>query len=168
MSGAEEHGELRELAAGLEREREELGSSLARRRESVAALERTLADLGRGLLPRRARWLLLLLLLASVGAVIGYVVGGGARDRRARTELFGGALRDSHSPHLLVTSEPSGATVRVGGKLAGATPLLLDASPGPAIEVVIERSGPVRRRFARWVTIARGGGAHVHADPDYW
>lgn len=159
--------ERAELAAigdrlsALERERAELERVLATRREAVAALARTVEELRRGLLPRVARWLVALVLVLLLGGLCGALYLGSVVEGRVRREPFGGG-RDTLVPHLLVTSEPSGAAVSIDGRAAGVTPLLTPASPVDRRHGVrVEAAGHVA--VERVLAVTRSAGAHLHA-----
>jgi hypothetical protein len=159
--------ERAELAAigdrlsALERERAELERLLATRREAVAALARIVEELRRGLLPRVARWLLALVLVLLLGGVAGALYLDAVVEGRVRREPFAGG-RDTLVPHLLITSEPAGASVSIDGRAAGVTPLLTPASPVDRRHSVrIEAAGHLA--LERELTVTRSAGAHLHA-----
>ena len=160
----DERAELAALGdrlAALERERAELETALAARRDAVDKLERTVEDLRRGLLPRVARWLIALTLIALLAAVVGAFYLGSVIEERVRRAPFGGG-RDTLVPHLLITSEPTGAAVSIDGRAAGFTPLLTPASPVERrYSVRLEAAG--HRPLERELEVTRTRGAHLHA-----
>jgi hypothetical protein len=101
---------------------------------------------------------LVALVACGVGVYLAYRhVGGGATQVAATT------LRETMTPHLLVTSSPQKAWVRIDGKLAGISPVVFPLPPvAQTYEVLVEAPG--HHVFTRHVKVTRESGRHVHAE----
>lgn len=157
--------QLHEQLAELERDKAQLGRDNRAQRAENEKLEHRLAlltkPLGEG---KRWRWYSWLALCVGVLALgVGYGFYRGHRRQAALRSVSKPLPRIAH-PRLLITSVPSGATVKINGEPVGKTPLLrpLQGRRRQRRLAVVVSSEGYRPRHAD-VSIAKHTGAHVHA-----
>jgi len=152
---------VRERVDALERERGELRERIALQEESTGRLRELVEEVRRGVLPkgglRRVVLVLGALVACGVGVYLAYRHTGGGGPVVAIS-----ALRETMTPHLLVTSSPQKAWVRIDGKLAGVSPVVFPLPPiARTYEVLVEAPG--HQVFSQKIEVTREAGRHVHA-----
>jgi len=153
---------VRERVDALERERGELRERIALQEQRTAGLRALVEEVRRGVLPKGGLRRLVLVLLALVACGVGVYLAHRHAGREA-TRPAVSALRETMTPHLLVTSAPQKAWVRIDGKLAGISPVVFPLPPvAQTYELLVEAPG--HHVFTRRVAVTREAGRHVHAE----
>jgi len=147
-----------EQHAALQREVDDLRREQQEATERIAALEQRNQQLREllGIAPARRPWRYLWLLLPL--APVFWITYECWPEQRQPIKTVSQPLY----PHVLVTSDPPGADVSVGGHPAGRTPYLVPVRKRSAVFLVdVERLGyrPQRRELR----VTPAGGVHWHA-----
>jgi hypothetical protein len=153
---------VRERVDALERERGELRARLQQQEDDTARLRGLVEEVRRGVLPKGGLRRLVLVLFALVACGVGVYLAYRHTAGEA-TRVAVSALRETMTPHVLVTSTPEKAWVRIDGKLAGVSPVAFPLPPvARTYEVLVEAPGHLV--FSRQIQVTREAGRHVHAE----
>jgi hypothetical protein len=151
--------ELTQTKAALEPEVKRLTRSTTRLQELVEMVR------GGVLFGLKKRYvaLILLSLVGATSVVVWLSFRDHAFDVKTASKQRIKHISRSMQPHLLVTSDPSGARVIINGQLVGKTPLAKTAAKNAKRRFGVEIEHPGYHKVLQMVETSPRGGAHLHA-----